>query len=339
VERDWYDRRISEFGDDLTWSRRSQLASNRAAYDAAIELRSARNPVVLHAGLDAKWLDEKLATQQRSVVTHWAGVLALVAIVNSFVGWALLSIIHNHQRLQRLLTTQARKRARELAQIGAGLAHEIRNPLHALRINLHTLRRAMGGKSSLPPEQLVATIDESDDSIDRLDQLMRDMLMFSDPSPGQMAKVDLVHEVQATLRLLAEDFKRQQIAVRETLPASPAPISIDPTRLRQSLLNLLTFAQHRSGKSGTIEVAVATNGDGIELSVGDSGPAMAADQQKQMFEPFQATAETGSGLGLALVQTYVEEVGGKVSFDGSGAAKSRCLVWFPLAESAIGGTL
>jgi signal transduction histidine kinase len=66
---------------------------------------------------------------------------------------------------------------------------------------------------------------------------------------------------------------------------------------------------------------------------------LAAEQQKKVFEPFQATAETGSGLGLALVQTYIEEVGGKVSWSGDGTAKSRSRVWFPLAESAKGGTL
>jgi signal transduction histidine kinase len=340
LQRGWYDYRTTEYGSDLTFSQANPLAGVRPAYDVSIELGDvATEGDRLHMGLDAQWLDQRISSRQRSALAHWAGVLALVGCVELAAGWALVAIARHYNRLQKTVAGHARKRSRELSQIGSGLAHEIRNPLHALRLNLHTLRRAMGGKSSLPPDQIVATINESDSAIDRLDQLMHDLLMFSEPTQGQVAEVDLVNEVRATLRLLSEDFKREQIAVRDALPSEPAQIAIDPTRLRQSLLNLLTFAQHRSGKSGTIEVAVAEDEDGIELSIADSGPALAADQQRKVFEPFQAPSETGSGLGLALVQTYIEEAGGKVSFNGVGTTKSCCRVWFPLAESVKGGTL
>jgi signal transduction histidine kinase len=220
-----------------------------------------------------------------------------------------------------------------MAQLGSGLAHEIRNPLHALRINLHTLRRAFGGRSSLPEDQLVATIEESDAAIDRLDGLMRDLLQFADPSAGEIAEIDVVQEVQATLGLLAEDLRRDQIQVRTHFPHETAPVAIDPVRLRQSLLNLLTFAQHRAGKSGAISVVVKRADGEVEITVGDSGPALPEDQRNRVFEPFQAPAETGSGLGLALVQVYVEEAGGRAKWDDDATANSRCRLWFPLALS------
>ena len=101
-----------------------------------------------------------------------------------------------------------------LAKLGSGLAHEIRNPLHALRINLHVLRRAFGGHSTLSEEQLVATIRESNAAIDRLDLLMRDLLQLSDSSPGDASELNIVQEVQSALELLAENLKRDQISVR-----------------------------------------------------------------------------------------------------------------------------
>src|SRR5207253_10481430 len=102
---------------------------------------------------------------------------------------ALLFLGRRERLLKSSLSSGGRERARELAQLGAGLAHEIRNPLHALRINLHTLRRALTGRSPLASEDVVATIRESDASIDRLDVLMRDLLQFSDPHRGEAVEV------------------------------------------------------------------------------------------------------------------------------------------------------
>ena len=81
-------------------------------------------------------------------------------------------------RMWRVLRGQTRQRSRELSQIGSGLAHEIRNPLHALRINLHTLRRSFSSRNPLPEDQLIDTIEESASAIDRLDELMRDLVQY-----------------------------------------------------------------------------------------------------------------------------------------------------------------
>jgi C4-dicarboxylate-specific signal transduction histidine kinase len=178
---------------------------------------------------------------------------------------------------------------------------------------------------------------------------MRDLLQFSDPHRGEAVEIDLVHEVQATLDLLAEDLRREDIEVNVDLPAAPAQVGIDPTRLRQLLLNLLTFAQHRAGKNGIINVELAPCGAGVELMVGNSGPLLGAEQQAKAFEPFQAPAETGSGLGLALVQVHVEEAGGRVGWDGPNGcidqfgrdgetpSSNRIRIWLPLVNNAQKG--
>jgi signal transduction histidine kinase len=223
---------------------------------------------------------------------------------------------------------------RRLRSLGSGLAHEVRNPLHALRINLHVLRRSFSSRSPLASDQLIATIEESESAIDRLDELMRDLLQYTDRSDGQPVKVDLLHEVRSTLNLLSESLEQEAINVRTQLPAAPAMISIDAVRLRQLLLNVLTMAQQRAGQEGTVEVAVEQANGGVELAIGDSGPQLSEDQRQRVFEPFQAPCETGSGLGLALVQVYVEEAGGRVAWDQGGAA-GRCRLWFPLAGPAI----
>jgi signal transduction histidine kinase len=281
-------------------------------------------------------MESKIAAEQRAVRRRWLWVLALMGAVDAAAVGALIYLARRQGRMWRRLRSENRDRTREIAQIGAGLAHEVRNPLHALRINLHTLRRAFGGRATLPQEQLVATVEESNAAIERLDALMRDFLQFSDPTEGDVEKVDVVHEVRATLNLQAENLRCDQIEVRTELTEQPTPISIDPIRLRQSLHNLLTFAQHRAGKNGKIDVSVAHKDGGVEIAIEDSGPGLPELQRARIFEPFQAPAETGSGLGLALVQVHVEEAGGQARFGCNGSANG-CRVWFPLATTANKG--
>jgi signal transduction histidine kinase len=219
-----------------------------------------------------------------------------------------------------------------LTKLGSGLAHEIRNPLHALRINLHVLRRGFGGQSKLSEDQLVATIRESNAAIDRLDQLMRDLLQLSDPSPGNASELNIVQEVQSAVELLAENLKEEQISIHCNLPDDDISITMDPIRLRQSLLNLLTFAQQRAGKGGSMDVGLARRGHGVEINIVDSGPALTSNQSVHLFEPFQAPMESGTGLGLALAQMNVESAGGRATWDGAEGG-GCCRVWFPIAAN------
>jgi signal transduction histidine kinase len=250
----------------------------------------------------------------------------------------LLFLRRREQRSRLQLLRQDRARARELSQLGGGLAHEVRNPLHALRINVHTLRRALdgrstGGRGTLSEDQLAATIQESNGAIDRLDALMRDLLQFTDPATGQAAELEVSHEVQTTLSLLSENLRRDEIRFRTEFPQAPALVVSDPARMRQMLLNVLTFAQHRAGKQGSISVEVSRSQERVEVAVTDSGPPLSADQFSHLFEPFQAPVETGSGLGLALVQTHAEATGGHVVLERPGPIGSRLRILLPIAAS------
>jgi len=333
----WYEEKVSDVGPDVVWMQQSVLGGDRKAFDVTVPLQAKETPIgEYHEGLDAAWVEARIADGQRRTAMHWLWVIALVGFVDALAVGALVGLARGQSSVWRALRGQTRQRSRELSQIGSGLAHEIRNPLHALRINLHTLRRSFGSRNPLPEDQLVATIVESESAIDRLDALMRDLLQFTDRSAGKASEIDLAHEVRATLSLLGDTLQHERIEVTIRFPSEPSPIAIDPVRLRQLVLNVLTMAQHRAGKSGKIDVLVDRIHGGVELAIGDSGPTLPETQRSRVFEPFQAPAETGSGLGLALVQVYVEEAGGRATWD-NGAAAGRCRLWFPIASSAPTG--
>jgi signal transduction histidine kinase len=309
--------------------RRSRFPPARKA--AALRPRWTKRVSALAA---AGWPAGPLGWQPRLTGAWYVGLWTLVAasaIAAAAVGSAVY-LVRRQSKLSRLVREGADNRTRELAQLGSGLVHEIRNPLHALRINLHLLRRGLSSPSPLTSEQLVATIQDCDAAIDRLSRLMQDLLLFTDPHRGKPIEIDVSREVQATLRQLADELQRDEIEVRTQLTDQPVLVSIDPARLKQLTLHLLSFSHHRAGKRGTIEVEVACRGEQVELAVADHGPTLSDGKRAGVFEPFQAPAETGSGLGLALVQVFVEEAGGRVVCQRRTPAGNQFRLWLPLVH-------
>lgn len=338
INRGWYQKKVSDSGPDVVWSEQSALSGSKAVYDVSMPLMAADISLgEYHQGLDSQWLDSAIRQQRTAVARRWSWVLLLMGAVDTAAIGALVYLARGQGRSTSALAATGQRRAKELAQLGAGLAHEVRNPLHALRINLHTLKRALGGRL-LPEEQLVATIEESNGAIDRIDALMRDFLQFADPSDGSRENIDVFHALRTTLILQNENLRRDQIQVRSNLPAGSALVLMNPARLKQLLLNVLTFAQNRVEKGGRIDIGAVVESRAVEVTVGDSGPAIRDEQQAHLFEPFQAPAETGSGLGLALVHAFAEEVGGKASWESDGGAGSRCCIRLPLATPRTKGS-
>ena len=300
----------------MTWSMPSSspLAVDQPAYNLRVPIRIGERSIGdYHVGLSANWLRNNVASLERQALVGWAWLLALAIVANVGAVYGLMQLAVQRQDLAQRLQNAIRARTRELAQLGGGLAHEIRNPLHALRMNLHTLKRAIGQSTPLSREQIADTISESDAVIDRLDVLLRDLVQLTAPSQGERSNVNVVKELQATVNLLKEEFRKDQVELRADLPANSVQVSAEPTAFRQVLLNLLTFAQHAAGKQGLVEVQVAAHADHAEITVANSGFTLTDEQRAKLFDPFQTPVDAGSGLGLALVQSQVSNLGGTAS--------------------------
>jgi two-component system sensor histidine kinase HydH len=329
---DWYDQRIPEAGPDVTYAAASPLSGKHPAYDLHVPIElDKRGFGDFHVGMSEAWLNNNIAGLQRQALVGWAWLLALAIVADIAALYGLTALSGHRQNLSERLRDAVRLRSRELAQLGAGLAHEMRNPLHALRMNLHTLKRAIGQNSPLSREQLVATVSDSDAVIDRLDVLLRDLVQFTSPSQGEKSRLDLVAEMRATLNLLSEDLGRTQTEVHSQLPAEPVPVIASPACLRQVLLNLLTFAQHGGGQKRQLDVQVQTVGGQAEIALSNHGLKMSEEQLAHMFDPFQAPNETGSGLGLAVVRCLLEDLDGTVCGAARPAGGVVLRVRLPLA--------
>ena len=227
-----------------------------------------------------------------------------------------MAIIRDRTRIRMLENDLAE--AEKLAAIGslaAGVAHEIRNPLSALRGFAQYFAKKLAGKQ--PEEEYAQTMVRESD---RLNRVITDLLYLARPHSLAPTSVDLATICDEISSLLQFELHEQRVALHRTLDAMA--VTADPDALKQALLNLLLNAleamEGGSEVSGqTISVSAnrgMENGiAGTLITVADSGPGMTKQEIEQACTPFFTTKKKGTGLGLALVKTIMQGHGGSVA--------------------------
>jgi signal transduction histidine kinase len=226
--------------------------------------------------------------------------------------------------LRELADTLAAARARELEaerlrafrEVARRVAHEIKNPLTAMRIAVDQLARA-----AAPPDARAAVaIEVLAAETNRLEQLAREFAELGRLPEGPQSEVDLVELVEE----LARSGVPEGVAVRITVQNGRRTVQGYYEPLRRAFANLLRNASEAMGGRGVIDVAVTVDGAGrVAVTVADHGPGVAAELRPRVFEPYFTTKADGTGLGLALVRQTVEAHGGAVTLGetpGGGAA-------------------
>jgi signal transduction histidine kinase len=241
-----------------------------------------------------------------------------------------------------------RDRLAVLGQMAAGLAHEIRNPLGAIKGAAQLLADPPEGASLDPAsrEFLGIILEE----VDRLDRVVGSVLDLSRSHEGASVPTDVNALVRRTVQILSAEPGSEELKTELALDPSLPRVSIDPEQLRQVLMNLLRNASQAMKGRGKIVVSTRVRfgrgtrpgvGPGmddpfVELTVADNGPGISQKVLENLFMPFFTTKEKGTGLGLAISQRIVQNAGGRIevrSYEGKG---STFAVILPAAMDALG---
>jgi signal transduction histidine kinase len=219
-------------------------------------------------------------------------------------------------------------------------SHELRSPLTSVQGFAELL---MLERERLSPTQ-ADTVEIILDNTRHLVRLLNDLLDLARSDAGRLtikprrAAVDvLVADAVKTMRSQTE-FSQQALseAVEEDLP----PVEVDPDRIRQVLVNLLTNAHEYCPERASIAVTAARNGDEVEIAVSDDGPGMPEDQMEHIFERFTrgdaglTQHVGGTGLGLAISKSLVELHGGTIAVDSSPGKGSTFRIRLPFAPAS-----
>lgn len=190
-----------------------------------------------------------------------------------------------------------------LGEMAAVVAHEIRNPLAGIRGAIEVIG------SRLPAGSRDATvIREIVTRIDGLNELMKDLLLFSRPPQPRLTAVDVHVLISSTASLLAAD--PASAGVRVEIHGSGPPVMADQDLLKIVCHNLLVNAAHAMQGKGVINVSIAALGERCEIAIQDSGPGIPREVREKVFEPFFTTKSRGTGLGLPTARRLVEAQSG-----------------------------
>jgi two-component system, OmpR family, sensor histidine kinase MtrB len=226
--------------------------------------------------------------------------------------------------------TLDRQRSDQLAFL-AGVAHDIRNPLGALKMATDLL----SPDRPLPPEprmrQLVARIGRQ---IGRLERMAHDFLDASRIESGHLELRVEDCDVRELVRVTLDLFEPAAASHRLVMSAADEPVRVpcDPMRIEQVLTNLVNNAIKYSPPGGSVRVAIARRPDAVVITVADDGVGMSADEVDHVFDPFRRGAGhgvPGAGLGLFVARRIVEAHGGEIAVDSTPGAGSTFTVRLP----------
>ena len=226
-----------------------------------------------------------------------------------------------------------------LGEMSAGIAHEFRNSLGAIRGFVRLLQRTLGedGVGAGHVRDILAEIGQ-------LEGVLKDFLSYARPVELQLAEASLGGLLEEAVASCREEIERAGITLSRHLPAEPAQVVLDPTLIKQALVNLIRNACEAMPNGGTLTVggdlvaAEAAGGAGadledrgqwVELLVADTGTGIPAADLERVFTPFYTTKDTGTGLGLAQVQKTVVAHGGRVEVESTEAVGSLFRVLLP----------
>jgi signal transduction histidine kinase len=226
-------------------------------------------------------------------------------------------------------------RAEQLAtvgQIAAGVAHELRNPLTAIKMLVQT---GLEGQppAGLPAEDL-AVIEHS---IRRMEQYIQVFLDFARPPRAERRRADLAEVVRRATALVEGRARRQKVDLDLEVPARPVAVSLDPEQIQQVLVNLLLNALDAQPRGGKIQVVVETTPNAATVRVGDAGPGIPAAVERHLFEPFVTSKPDGVGLGLSICKRLVEAHGGTIHADNAPNGGAMVSFTLPMEKLAYAG--
>jgi signal transduction histidine kinase len=230
-------------------------------------------------------------------------------------------------------------RAEQLAavgQIAAGVAHELRNPLTAIKMLVQT-----GLEGQAPPGLPAEDLAVIEQSVRRMEQYIQIFLDFARPPRSERRRADLLEVVRRAVALVDGRARRQKVAVSLDVPALPVQVSVDPEQIQQVLVNLLLNALDALPRGGQIHVEVEADAGDIEVRVRDNGPGVPAAIRGRLFEPFVTGKPDGVGLGLSICKRLVEAHGGSIRGDNlpeGGAVVSFTLPAEEEAHALVAGS-
>lgn len=277
------------------------------------------------------------------------GNLAAIALENAELTRKLEEKVEVQERLNHeLQDAQARilhlDRLSSMGAIAAGVAHEIKNPLNSLVINLDLLKDEITSGEGDAAEKL-RLIDVLEQEAARVSRTMTEFLSYTKSPRLSLEKTDLHRVVDLVLSLVELQGRTAGIEFVREYSQDVSEVVIDENRMKQVILNVVLNAMQAMPEGGTLKVRTVLRkkrADGVtkpgevNLELADTGPGIPSSAMWKLFDPFFTTKEGGTGMGLSIVDSIMRQHGGKVSIDSAPGKGTSVVLHLPVNDPEPG---
>jgi len=291
-------------------------------------LLDGRPELIVHLGVDRRMLENRFSGLRASLLRR---LLIGSAVVVGILTLALFYVLWLLKRAQLVeAEVQTADRLAYLGTLAGGLAHEIRNPLNAINLNLQMLEEDLSGGGSDAAE-LAALLKGTKQEIKRLDRLASNFLVYAKPLEPEHKEFDLGLLVDEIIQLLQRECETTGIQLVREDRSGAVKVSGDPDLLKQALLNLVVNAQDsvmfNPNGARIIRLAAGKEADRAFVRVADNGPGVTAEDSQSLFKLFYSGKRGGTGLGLPIAQRIVESHGGQITWRNLPDSGAEFVVW------------
>jgi len=210
----------------------------------------------------------------------------------------------------------ARIRLERLAQLGtllAGFAHEVRNPLSTIGLNLQLVLEEFQAAETSRDKRTKKRLTTVQAEVKRLQAILEEFLGFARAPEPRLVETDLNKRLQEIVDFHQLEMGEEQVSLRFYPGAAVGSVPLDWDYMRAAVVNLLRNAKDATPAGGEILVSTALVGDDVLIRVTDTGAGIAPEVRDRVLDPYFSTKKAGTGLGLATVRRVVAEHGGELS--------------------------
>ena len=238
-------------------------------------------------------------------------------------------------RIRTLEQLRHADRLRTVGELASGIAHQLGTPLNVVRA-----RGSMIAAGEVPEARMRALGQVIVEHVDRMAETIRQLLDFARSEQPKLSSGDLAKTVEQTVALVEPLANQRKLRVELDVHTA-APLRMDAGQVHQALINILVNALHATPEGGCVRVALREEPGAFVVEVQDGGEGIPEDQVPHIFEPFFTTKRAGTGLGLPISKSIVEQHGGRIEVSSEPGRGTTFLLLLPLRAAveaaAVGG--
>ncbi len=263
----------------------------------------------------------KLPTELKVNLIEFAGKPAIVGICRD--------ISERKKMEQKILENE---RLASIGQLVTAIAHEIRNPLSAIKMNIQILSKNLNLQGFNKRRLEIAT-----DEIKRLDRIVEDVLDFGRPADMRMVPYSINNVIEKCIDLLSDRIRERSVRITRRMPATVEDIPMDCEKMEQAVLNLILNSIDAMASGGILEISTGNvellDRKMLKMEIKDTGIGISSEHMARIFDPFFTTKTKGVGLGLSNVKKIIEAHGGMIEVNSRVNDGTSFTILLPRSEA------